>query len=79
VTDGLLADTRLYIDRQTWSPHKAFIFYFVRMPKNYVLVEGSPLFTSDLCQVIDFHHSKADISIGYVVKYRKTNIRNCEN
>lgn len=28
----------------------------------------SPLFTSDPCQVIDFHHRKADISIGYVVK-----------
>jgi hypothetical protein len=28
----------------------------------------SPLFTSDPCQVIDFQHRKADISIGYVVK-----------
>jgi hypothetical protein len=28
----------------------------------------SPLFTSDPCQVIDFHHRKADVSVGYVVK-----------
>jgi hypothetical protein len=28
----------------------------------------SPIFTSDPCQVIDFHHRKADVSIGYVLK-----------
>jgi hypothetical protein len=39
------------------------------MPENYKpLYIRSPLFTSYPCQVKDFHHRTADISIGYVEK-----------
>lgn len=81
VTDGLYADTKLYIDRQTWSPHKAFIFYFVRMQKNYVLVQkvSSIHFRSMPGDRFSPQKSRYFYRICSEGKYGKTSIRNYEN
>lgn len=81
VTDGLVADTKLYIHRQTWSPHKAFIFYFVRMQKNYVLVQKVSFlhFISVSGNRFSLQKSRYFYRICCKGKYGKTSIRNYEN
>lgn len=81
MTDGLFAYTRLYMDRQTWSPHKAFIFYFVRMTENYVMVQkvSSIHFRSMPGYRFSPQKSRCFCRICSEGKYGKTNRRNYKN